>query len=184
MTRAVVAPDGPPRVIVVGRATETTTAMIDERYVVRHYAAAVEGIRGACPDAQIVLRPHPAESRRAAPRIARDYPGVQVDSRLPVLEALRQADLCVGTASTVSFQAALVGVPVIVLNMTGYAWEPPLDGLTDVPMPNSAKQLQSIVAAWSTGAQIGGREALLAALGAHPEQQGSDSVDRIMEIIG
>ena len=182
--RAVVAPDGPPRVIVVGRATETTTAMIDERYVVRHYAAAVEGIRAACPDAQIVLRPHPAESRRAAPRIARDYPGVRVDSRLPILEALIQADLCVGTASTVSFQAALVGVPVIVLNMTGYAWEPPLDGSTDVPMPNSAKQLQSIVAAWSTGAQIGGREALLAALGAHPEQQGSDSVDRIMEIIG
>ena len=176
--------NGAPRVLVIGRATEMTTAMIDERYVVRHYAAAIEGVRAACPDADIVLRPHPGESHRAAPRVAREYTGVRVDSRLPVLEALGQADLCVGTASTASFQAALVGVPVVVLNLTGYRWEPPLDGSGDVPVPTSAGELERVVAAWSAGAGIGGRPELLVALGADSGQGPGDSVDRLMAIIG
>ena len=173
-----------PRVLVIGRARETTTAMIDERYLLRHYQAAIEGVRAGCAQAEIVLRPHPAESHDAAPRAAREHRGVRVDVSQPIMRALGDADLCIGTASTATFQAALAGVAVIVLNVTGYTWEPPLDGSGEVPVVSSATHLATVVAAWSTGEPLGGGDELLAALGADPEGRVGESVDRIMAILG
>ena len=100
------------------------------------------------------------------------------------MEALTQADLCIGTASTASFQAALAGVPVIVLNLSGYAWEPPLDGASDVLVARSADELRAAVAAWREGTGPGGRDDLLAALGVDPGRHETDAVNASLRSSG
>ncbi len=173
--------DRPPLVLVPGHGKERATSMFDDRYSMRHYLAAIEAISAALPGARVLLRPHPAEGRVIVQTVADRFPGVDVsvDTAADVNEAVAGVDLCIGTSSTISFQAALAGTPVVVLNVAGYEWGWPLGGRTRVPVAHSAAELAERLEAWRANGGTMGREELLEALGAG---QG-DAASRLLALL-
>lgn len=169
------------RVLVPGHGKERATSMFDDRYSMQHYLAAVEAIDRALPGAKVMLRPHPAEGRVIVQAVAERYPGVDVsvDTSRDVNDAVAGVDLCIGTSSTVSFQAALSGTPVVVLNVAGYDWGWPLGGRTRVPVAHSATALAEHLEAWRVHGGAPGREELLEALGAG----NADATARLLELL-
>jgi hypothetical protein len=77
-------------------------------------------------------------------------------------------------ASTATVQTALVGTPVIVLNVFGFDWAWPLGGDSEVPVARSADELAGWLKRWAAGETLPGREDLLGALGAgRPDPTGA-----------
>jgi hypothetical protein len=159
----------------------TATAILDERITMRCYEAALGAIARAWPTATVVLRPHPTQERSTHPVLARRFPGLRVveDVDSEILDVLRRVDLCIGGASTATLQGALVGTPVIALNLSGDEWPFPIGGATSVPVARSAADLDAILDRWTLDGTLPGREDLLAALGA----DGSDAVSRLMAVV-
>lgn len=173
--------DEPITVFVPGAGKDRATARFDDRYSLRHYLTAAEAVAQALPGARVRLRPHPAEGRVIVSAVAEHLPGIDVaiDTSPSPDAAVAGCDLCIGSASTLSFQAALVGTPVTVLNVSGYEWGWPLGGRTRVPVAHSADELIEILSAWRAGQELGGRQELLEALGAG---QG-DASARLVELL-
>ena len=159
--------DRPPRILVLGRAKETQTSLLDDRYAMRSYKAAVEGAAAVFPDAAIILRPAPSEGLATGQRVIAEFPSLELElDPEPDLEAsMTRCDVCIGTASTATFQAALAGTPVITLNLSGYDWCWPLGGQTEVPIARSADELAEYLRLWVREGTLPGREQLLDALG-------------------
>ena len=159
-------PGHPPRVVVLPQPWHPSTAALDGRVWMRHCVTAIETVRDAVPDAEIVLRPHPSDPANLAPHLADRFPGLIADSRTPILELLAGCDLCVGGTSTATLQAALVGTPVIFLDVSGQSWNWPFGGDTPVPIAQSAAELADWLTRWRSKGELPGSEALLSALGA------------------
>lgn len=170
-----------PRVLVLGRAKETQTARFDDRYVMRNYHAAVEGVAAVLAGAKIVVRPAPAEGAAASARLMAAFPDIDIelDTEDDVMSSFKRADLCLGSASTATFQAALVGTPVIALNLSGYEWCWPLGGRTAVPIARSAAEVSEHVGRWAREGGLPGREHLLDALGV----DGRDGVSELLKLL-
>lgn len=130
-----------------------------------------------------MLRPHPSAGLEAEHAIVALYPQVafEIDRESTILDALAGCDLCIGTITTATLQAALVGTPVVALNLMGFEWSWPLGGDTAVAVARDADELESCLDDWLRGSQADGREDLLAALGARPE--GDDPTDRMLAIL-
>ncbi len=79
-----------------------------------------------------MLRPHPSAGRHAEDELAARFPttSFEVDRASTIRELLAGCDLCIGTITTATLQAALVGTPVIALNLMGFEWRLPLGGAT------------------------------------------------------
>src|SRR4051812_3152772 len=157
-----------PRVVVLGAGADPVTARLDDRMPMIHYQAALEAITGQLPGASVVLRPHPSHDIAAAARIMERFPGhpIEVDRGTDILDLLRTGDLCIGVASTATVQTALVGTPVIVLNVFGFDWAWPLGGDSEVPVARSADELAGWLKRWAASETLPGREDLLGSLGA------------------
>jgi hypothetical protein len=173
--------DGAPRVAVLGQLPVMETAILDERITMRCYETALGAIARAWPTATVVLRPHPTQERSTHPVLARRFPElrVQEDAQSGILDVLRGVDICIGGASTSTLQGALVGTPVIALNLSGDEWPSPIGGETSVPVARSPADLDAILDRWARGETLPGREDLLAALGA----DGSDAVVRLLAVV-
>jgi hypothetical protein len=158
-----------------------TVSLIDSRAEMDGYLTAIDAIAGQAPGATIVLRPHPASGRASAEAAARRYPHSQVaiDTETHIGELLAGCDLCVGAATAATLQAALVGTPVIALNLTGFDWEWPLGHGGSVPVVASRSELEDWLARWLAGEELPGRSEMLAALGVN----GSDSTGRIIDLV-
>jgi len=172
---------GPPRILLFGRAKETQTAMFDDRYGMRSYQAAIEGVAAVFPDAKIIVRPAPAEGAAASARLLTAFPDMdlEVQTEGDVMDAIAACDLCLGSASTSTFQAALLGTAVIAINLSGYEWCWPLGGLTEVPIARSAEELAEHLRRWADEGQLPGRDQLLAALGV----DGRDPIDGLLKLV-
>jgi hypothetical protein len=159
---------GAPTVVVLGQGDDPYTTLIDARIRMRHYCTAVAEVSSRLPHARIVLRPHPSDPLEPLAAVQGRFPEarVEVDSTSDIAELMRACDLCIGAASTATFQAALEGAPVVVLNLTGFEWGWPLGGDTSVPVARSAADLGELVQRFATGATLPGRDDLLSAIGA------------------
>lgn len=162
------APDRAPRIAVLGQLPVNITATIDERITMRTYEAALRAVARHRPDATVVLRPHPVEDRAAVPEAVRRFPAldVRVEPSVPILDLLRAVDLCIGGATLATLQAALVGTPIVVLNLSSHDWRHPIGGTTVVPVARSSEQLAEVLASWTPGTVLPGRDDVVAALGA------------------
>lgn len=171
---------GSPRIAVIAQPT-LGFALLHGRIEMLQYLTAIDAIAARAPNATVVLRPHPERGRVVAERAVakRSKIKVEVDSSSPILELLSECDLCIGTASAASLQAALVGTPVIALNMSGYEWLWPLGGGTSVPVARSEDELAGWLTRWLAGEPMPGRDDLTRALGAH----GEDASERMLEVI-
>jgi hypothetical protein len=161
-------PPAATRILVLGYGFDRFTAKLDGRFPLRHYLTALRALTRCLPDATVVLRPHPSDDPAPTLQMLERFSraNVAIDLSVDVLEALSRCDLCVGVPSTATLQAALVGTPVIALNVSGFEWCWPLGATTRVPIARSEAELAGWLERWATGTQLPGREDLLAALGA------------------
>jgi len=171
----------PPRILLLGRAKETQTALFDDRYGMRSYVAAVEGVAAVFPDAKIIVRPAPVEGPAASARLLAAFPEMDLEIQTggDVMEAIASCDVCLGSASTSTFQAALPGTAVIALNLSGYEWCWPLGGRTEVPIARSAEELAGHLRRWADEGRLPGRDQLLEALGV----DGRDPIDGLLKLV-
>ena len=165
----------------LGQPAAGTNALIDRRITVRNYATAIEAIHRTLPDAEIIVRPHPAEDRASALAAMARSPtaNLRLDPSTEILELFRSIDLCIGGTSTATLQTALVGTPLIALNLTGFDWPAPLGGDTTVPIADSEESLVLLLQRWAGGEPWPGREDLLDGLGAH----GDDATERLLAVV-
>src|SRR5262249_36131973 len=144
--------------------------------------AAAEAALAAVPDAMIILRPHPSQSRRAPEYVQACFRGasIVVDTETNILELLARSHVCVGTFSTATLQAALTDTAVVVLNLIGREWGWPLGGDTPVPVARSTQELtEALRELHSAPDARPGHEALLSALGA----TGDGSIERLLSLV-
>jgi hypothetical protein len=177
----------PPRIVILPQPWHPSTSVLDSRVWMRHSVAAIESVRAAVPEAEIVLRPHPADPANLVADLHARFEGLRSDSKTPILELFADAELCIGATTTASLQAALVATPLIFLNVTGNEWNWPLGGDTPVPVARSAAELVTWLTRWKEGLSLGGREALLHALGAdqpHPTKTILELIDRDPRLLG
>lgn len=171
----------PPRIVVIAQPA-IHFPLIDRRIEMRQYLTAIDAIQAHAPSAVVVLRPHPERGRAAAASAAERCPAARIETDLSpsILDVVKRADLCIGTASAATLQAALVGTPVIALNLGEYDWLWPLGGDTSVPLARSGSELERWLERWLGGEQLPGQQDLLDGLGA----DGGDSSARMLEAIG
>ncbi|MFL5886788.1 MAG: hypothetical protein ACJ77M_17090 [Thermoleophilaceae bacterium] len=180
-TRALAPSNERPTVVVLGQHEDPYTVTIDARLLMRHYCIAMRAVLDRFPGARVVLRPHPAIPPEPLAAVIERFPGadVTIDKASDILELLRSSDLCIGSSSTATFQTALAGTPVVVLNACGFEWWWPLDGSSGVAVAHSEEELARWIATWADGEVLPGREELLDALGAGP----GDAVGRALELL-
>jgi hypothetical protein len=172
----------PRTITVLGQGQLRWTSVIDERMEMRHYAAAIRAALIAAPDAAIVLRPHPSHPRATAEKVQRMFAeaSIAVDTDTDTRELLARTDICVGTYSTMTLQAALAGGAVVILNLTGREWGWPLGGETPVPIARSVEELATWFERLIQDPTLRpGEDALRAALG---DTQGNVS-ERLLGVI-
>ena len=170
-----------PRIALLSQTTAPSTATVDGRVVMRHYVEALDAIARSLPGATAVLRPHPSQGRPPLRALRARFPGVRIelDAAGDIHRLLGSVDLCVGAASAATFQAALAGAAVAVLNVTDLEWRPPLGGRTSVPVARSGAELSVHLEWWRVEGALPGREELLAALGV----DGGDPTQRLVEAL-
>lgn len=176
-------PSGALRVLVLIQGREPSTARVPERITSIQCLAALQGVQEVWPDARITLRPRPSADLGGVQVARARFPllAVAIDQSTPIVDLARRHDVCIGVMSTATCEAALVGIPVVVLNVTGLEWGWPLGGETTVPIARTAPELAAILAnlLGTNGGGPPGRQALLEALGA----TGEDGSERLVELI-
>ena len=123
-----------------------------------------------------MLRPHPLDPEREGYlRIAAEHPelDVVVDAGGPVETAIERAGICIGALSTATLQAAAMGVPTVLLDVTEMTLTWPFDGSGDFSTARSEAEL-----AESIGSARADRDVALEALGARP-----DAAERVAEVV-
>jgi hypothetical protein len=175
------APRAVPRVVVLGQNGHPYTTRFDERVVARHFSAALTALEATLPEAQVILRPHPSQDLAPVRGVMSSHPRLRasVDAASDLVELVGAADLCVGSLSISTLQAALAGTSVVVLNITGFDWTWPLGGETPVPVARDAQELATVIGSWRSRGSLPGRAALVNALGA--DRPGA--VDRLAQLV-
>jgi hypothetical protein len=171
----------PARVALVAQTSTPGTATVDGRIVMRHYEGALAAIVERLPDATVILRPHPSQGAAPIAALRARFPALRLaaDGAGAIHAFLAAGDVCIGGMSAATLEAALVGTPVIVLNLTGFDWRWPLGGDTRVPVARSVSELAEWLAQLRSRGTLPGREDLLQALGAN----GGDPTQRLLDAI-
>lgn len=170
------------RVLVLVQTPERVTVTTDARMSGTHARVAARAVLARYPDAFVTLRPHPSRGSEAMERIAKDLQtgAVSVDVSTEIHDLVQRHDVCIGAKSTASFQAALGGAKVVILNLTGTEWKWPLGGDTPVLVARSEDELEEhLVRVVSAGNEWPGRAELIDTLGAPY----GDGTERLLEIL-
>jgi hypothetical protein len=157
------------------------SAQVGARVCAQHTAAALAALERARPGTTAVIRPHPADLRPGAYlRLAAAHPklAVEVDHATPIELLLATADLCVGALSTATLQAAVLGVPVVFLDVAGLRRPWPFDDADGLPRADGVDELADAIDAALARPDVAGREAAADALGVRP-----DAVERVCELV-
>ena len=162
--------------LVLAQMTTPLSTGADARVSARHLRAAL-GALSSTAVRRVVVRPHPLDPERAAyARIGAQIPGlaVRVDASGRVEDAIAAAGICVGALSTATLQAAAMGVPTVLLDVTGMALAWPFDGAGAFPTARSEEELVELI-----GSAQAAREVALDALGARP-----DAPQAVADLVG
>lgn len=161
--------------LVLAQMTTPLSAGADVRVGTRHLRAAL-GALSKTGVRRVLVRPHPLDRERESyARIATETPGmaVRVEANGPVEAAIAATGVCVGALSTATLQAAAMGVPTALLDMTGMALAWPFDGSGDFPTARSGEELAQLLPGMAPA-----REVALDALGAR-----ADAADRVADVV-
>ena len=146
------------------------STLVDARVSARHVQTALAGVAAAQPGGEVVLRPHPADPGEALyGALGARITGlrVTVDTATAIEPLLATADLCVGAMSTATLQAAALGVPTVLLDVTEVARPWPFDGARDaLPRATDAAGLADAAVAARGCPDVAGADAAREALGA------------------
>ena len=162
------------------------SAILDRRVTALHLEAAIDGLRRSRHPWRIVVRPHPSDDVGEFERVltALGADGAEVDGHTGATELLSRADLCIGALSTMTLEAALSGVRVVMLNRDRIDWSPPLQLGGPVPTAHDASGLARIIDEVMEAAEPPGASELLEALGVGPPDPAGELVAWLSEIAG
>ena len=109
-----------------------------------------KALKAACPDMQLVVKPHPAESPNVSfDAILDDFRDIVWVKDIPLTRLIEQSSLVINVNSSVGFQALLFKKPVICLGRSLYARDDLAKGV------RNAKELEETIRdLLTTGAQI------------------------------
>ena len=161
--------------LILAQMTTPLSTGADARVSARHLRAALGALSGTAVR-RVVVRPHPLDRERETyARIGDEARGlsVRVDAGGSVEAAIAAAGICIGALSTATLQAAAMGIPTVLLDVTGMALAWPFDGSGDFPTARSEEELAQLIG--SVGAA---REVALDALGARP-----DAAERVADVV-
>jgi hypothetical protein len=177
--------DRRPVAVVLAEHYARQSAILDRRITAVHLAAAIQGLRASSHDWHIVVRPHPSDDVAEFVRLvgALGARGVDVDGLSAAGNLLSCADLCVGALSTMTLEAALMGLRVVMLNPEAINWSPPLQLCGPVPCARNATELARMVDQVMNERVIPGARELSEALGAGPRDPACQVVEWLREIV-
>lgn len=156
-----------PRALILVEHPARESVVIDQRVGARHLSTALAGLEASGFPWHVIVRPHPSDDPRHYVLLLEDlgYPNAVVDAETPIGLLLSNVDLCVGACSTVALQTAEVGLPLLMLDVTGIELRAPLNGsggvLRVVDVAGVAREAGRLL----NGTQVPGRSALLEAMG-------------------
>jgi hypothetical protein len=84
-----------------------------EVHYLEHLVPAIRAVARANPDAQVVIRPHPLDADGSWQALVGELPNLVITREGTVSAWLRRAHLVVHNGSTVGFEAAAAGVPLV-----------------------------------------------------------------------
>lgn len=179
-------PRGELRALLLTQGTFRVSALIGDREPARHVEAAVTAARAA-GIGHLIIRPHPADPLGQYERVAAalEAQGIElsVNRSAPLRELLASSDLLIGALSTGTLEAALFGLPVVVLDLTGQHWHAPLDSSGVVPRATDARQLADLLEQeGARGPNPEAAEELLEALGATVPRSLQTTLEWIIEL--
>lgn len=156
------------------------SARIDSRVSMRHVETALDALAAVRPGTRAVIRPHPSDLYHEAYlelAPARGALEVEVDAETAIEPLLASGDLCIGSLSTATLQACALGVPTVVLDVTGIsrAW-PFCKGALSVG--TQADELANAIAVALASHEIAGRDAALEALGVR-----ADATEQVVDLV-
>jgi ADP-heptose:LPS heptosyltransferase len=124
------------------------SARIPERATLRSAEIALTALQEARPGTLALVRPHPADPDLHSYRAlgARfDRLRVEVDGTSPIECVIAGADLCIGTVSTATLQAAAAGVPIVFLDVATAPAPWPFDHSGALPRATDAEGLAAAI---------------------------------------
>jgi len=169
------------RALVLVQLPTTISCIIGPRATSQHLEAAFAGLAAARPGTSVIVRPHPFDRERDHYRLlAARYPElrVELDATTPIGALMGRCDVCVGSTSTATLQAAASGVRTAFLNTTGVPTEWPLGEGQPFPAAGDADELAGLVAELDRSPEVPGRKAALDALGVR-----GDALERVVALV-
>ncbi len=156
------------------------SARVGSRVSMLHVIAALSALAAVRPGAGVVIRPHPSDLAphsylELASRHARLQ--VVVDVSSPIEDLLGSAGVCIGTLSTATLQACVLGVPTVFLDVSGISRPWPFNGEA-LPFATDSEALADELVAIAAGGEVPARDAALEALGVR-----GDAVERVLELL-
>ncbi len=175
-----------PLAVVLAEHNARNNSLLDRRVTARHLSAALNGLHASSHDWHVVVRPHPVDDIEQFERMvsALGFPGATVDGTTSATELLARADLLIGALSTMTLEAALAGVRVVMLDPQGVDWAPPFDRGGSVPRAIDAPTLSRAVDDAMRAAAAPGADELIEALGVGPHDPAGAIVAWLGEIAG
>lgn len=157
--------------VVITQGYFRVSVALSRRITGQHIEATVRGLRTCGRFDSVIVRPHPSEQRSVYERILESIDteqlAVEIDQETPLAELFARADVCIGSLSTATLETALVGLPVVMLDVTGRLWTAPLDGSGAIPYATTAQELATcLTELLDVGLSEQANRELLTALGA------------------
>ncbi len=114
-------PSGPKEKILFAAQVAPLRSAYDAADEERHYAQTAVQVFRQFPDEKFVVKLHPRQSDAIEAyyhEACRDLPHVEITRETPIDQLLAEARLLITESSTVGFEAALLGVPILTVNLT------------------------------------------------------------------
>ena len=152
------------------------------RVTARHLRAALAALASVRGGSRVIARPHPLDRDHGlyAAAAAR-HPGLtlSLDAVTPITGLFAAVDLCVGTISTATLQAAAAGVPTVLLDVTEARLSWPFDGSGAFPVAKDEGGLATAIGGVLAAREPAGADAARVALGADP-----DALANVLDMLG
>lgn len=157
------------------------SAIAGARVTARHLDAALAALSAVRPGSRVIVRPHPLDRQHglyAAAAARHPELELSLDARTSIESLFDVSDLCVGTVSTATLQAAACGVPTVLLDVAEARLSWPFDGSDAFPLATDAETLGAAISAVLEAPEPPGAEAARVALGADP-----DALANVLDLI-
>ncbi|MFA6317111.1 MAG: hypothetical protein WC943_06805 [Elusimicrobiota bacterium] len=131
------------RKVVVLTSPVNTAYLLSSDLDPQRYVETALGVLERCGGFETTLRLHPGERLGPYLRLVADHPGVRVERLGDLRRCFESADLVLGTFTTASLAAVIMGKPLMVLKFDRSTYVPPFDGSWGLEPVRTAEELEA-----------------------------------------